>query len=328
MYSNGSSICLPNKNQIDVLVWQIGALLFPILGIPGHVIIIIIMIKFPKRRSQPTSLYFILIAIVETIYLLFFFWDWLDAVNLTRDPRQILNCGLFYPFVRGTGYISLILVVQLNLDRINMINKPQQIYLHSNQKRISVKILLACSTFILFIFNYGFSLHYDSKGFIVYGQSCSVYKHARLWYYSIWPYIHLIARIIPCLILIICTIYIFYNRYYRKYNRASAAHRQQQKSSLVLLMLSIYTFTAIIPISVLQIFNRKMWEYEFECLSCHCIENNVQALNWKLLNAICIMWETSIYMNKFYIKFLFSSEFRSDVKKVIFCQRTTEINRV
>src|SRR5271163_2059147 len=144
--NNTSSICLLNNTGIDVIVWQIGALVFSILGIPGHLIIIIIMLNSHRRRSQPMSLYFISISITESIYLLFMFWDWLDVVNLAPDPRQILNCALFYPFVSGTGFISLILLIQLNLDRISIIHKPQQTHLYITHKRILIKIILTFST--------------------------------------------------------------------------------------------------------------------------------------------------------------------------------------
>ncbi|CAF0894152.1 unnamed protein product [Rotaria sp. Silwood1] len=327
MNNNTSLICLLNQNGIDILVWQIGALLFPIFGIPGNFMMIMTMLNSNRRRSQPTSLYFIFISITESIYLGFFFWDWLDVVNLAPDPRQILDCAFFYPFVSGTGYISLILFVQLNLDRIYIIQKPQQKYSHLTHKRILIKIILTFSTFLFFILHYRFSVYYDSKGFIIFGQSCRVYQHARIWFYYIWPYIHLILRLIPCIIMICCTTYIFYNRYYENYDRKTISHRKQQTFSLVLIFFSIYTFLAVMPISILQTFNQQMWKYEYECVSCDCIEINSQINKWKLLNAISIMWETSIYMNKFYIKFIFSSDFRYDVKQVIFRRYTTDITQ-
>jgi len=319
MSNKTSSICLLDTTGIDVFVWQIGAFLFPILGIPGHLIMIITMLNFNRRRSQPTSLYFISISITESIYLLFMFWDWLDVVNLAPDPRKILNCAFFYPFVSGTGLISLILLVELNLDRISIIHKPQQIYLYLTYKRILIKIILTFSILILFIIHYYFSLYYDSKSFIIFGQSCRVYQYAQIWFYSIWPYIHMVCRLTPCLILIYCTIYIFSNRYS---DRKTCLHRQQQTLSLVLVLLSIYTFLAVIPITILQIFNQYMWKHELECFCTNCTNNNGHAQQWKLLNVICIMWEASIYIIKFYIKFIFSSEFRYDVKQLIFCRTT------
>lgn len=321
MNNNTSSICLLNHTGIDLFVWRIGAFVFPIIGIPGHLIMIIVMFNSNRRRSQPISLYFISISITESIYLLFLFWDWLDVMNLAPDPRQILNCAFFYPFVSGTAFISLLLLVQLNLDRISIIHKPQETYLYLTHKRILIKILLTFSTLFLFIFHYYYSLHYDRTSFIIFGQSCRVYQHAHLWFYSIWPYIHLFGRLIPCIIIIYCTIFVFYNRCYRNnFNRRNFLHRQQQTFSLVLVILSIYTFLAVIPITILQIFNQYMWKYQFECFCSNCIQITDHVEQWKLLNVLCIMWETSTLMMKFYIKLIFSSEFRYDVKQLIFCR--------
>jgi hypothetical protein len=320
-------MCVLNNSGIDILIWQTGAFLFPILGIPGHLLIIIIIsLNSKKRRFLPTSLYFISISITESIYLVFLFWDWLDVVNIAPDPRQILDCAFFYPFVSGTGFISLVLLAQLNLDRIFIIHKPQQISLYLTYKRILIKILLTFSLLFLFILHYRFSLHYESKSFIIFGQSCRVYHHARLWFYKIWPYIHLFSRLTLCLIILFCTIYIFYNRCYEKSVTKTVLYRRRQKTfSLVLVLLSIYTFLAVIPISILQIFNQHMWKYELKCYCYNCTENNIEANKWKLINTICIMWESSIYMNKFYIKLIFSSEFRYDLKQFIFCRSTNRM---
>lgn len=325
MNNETSTICLVDTKGIDVLIWQIGAFIFPILGIPGHIITIIVMLCSQRRCSQATSLYFISISITEIIYLSFMFWDWLYAINLVSDPRQILNCAFFYPFVSGMGLISLVLVVHLNLDRISIINKPQPSYFNSIYKRISIKILITYLIILFYIFHYYFSLYYDSKSFVIFGQSCRVYKYAHLWFYWIWPYIHLIARLTPCLILICCTIYIFLNRYT---NQKTILHRQQQAFSLVLVLSSIYTFLAVIPISILQIFNKYMWKYEMECFCLDCRIMNGYAEQWKLLNVICILWEASIYMIKFYIKIIFSLEFRCDVKKFIFYRSKIDINNI
>jgi hypothetical protein len=135
MNNSTSSICLLNNTGIDVFVWQIG-----VLDIPGH---LITMLNSNRQRSRPTDLYFIS---SESTYLLFLFSNSLDIVNLVPQSR-ILESALFYLLVSGVGFISLILLAQLNLDRI------------------------------FFIFHYCFSLHYDTKAFIIFDQSCCVYKH-------------------------------------------------------------------------------------------------------------------------------------------------------
>ena len=65
--------CLFNNTGLDVFVWQIDAFVYPVLGIPGHLIMIIVMSNANKRHSQATSLYYISISITESIYLIFMF---------------------------------------------------------------------------------------------------------------------------------------------------------------------------------------------------------------------------------------------------------------
>jgi len=321
--NNTTLICQLDNTGSDVLVWQIGAFLFPIIGLPGHLLIIVTILNSDRRRFHPTSFYFIFIAIAESIYLSFMFWNWLNVVNLAPDPRKILNCAYFYPFVRSTAFISLVLIVLLNIDRIHMINKPQITHSKITNKRILIKIFFTYTTSILFLIHYRFSLKYSRETFIISGRSCHVYPRAHLWFYSIWPYIHLFCRLIPCLIIISCTLYVYSYRWDNNHHHIGSPlrsiHRRQQTISIVLVFVSIYTFFAVIPITILQLFNHEMSQYEID-YRYYCRYDTNRTNKWKLLNALFIMWEASTYMNKFYIKFLVSSQFRHDVKKTIFCQ--------
>jgi hypothetical protein len=321
--NNTKLICSSDSTGTYLLVWQIGAFLYPVIGLPGHLLMIITSLNSDRRRFHPTSLYFVFMAIAESILLLFMFWDWLNAVNLAPDPRKILNCAYFYPFVRGAKFISHLLLVQLNIDRIYMINKPQRTHLNITNKRILIKISLIYSTSILFVIHYHYSLEYCPTAFTISGRPCRVYDHAHLWYYTIWPYINLLCRLIPCLIIILCASYVCWNRYHQnsyhiQYLRPSI-HRQQQTLSVVLVILSIYTFIAVLPMAALQLFNLKINQYEIEFNHYQCGGNTDKVNTWKLLNALFIMWEASVYMNRFYIRLIFSPEFRHDVKQVIFC---------
>lgn len=319
--SNTTLICTLNNTGSDVLVWQIGAFLFPAIGLPGHILLIVTLSTSERRRYHPSSLYFIFMAIAESIYLSFMFWDWLDVVNLAPDPRKILNCAYFYPFVNGTVFISLVLLVLVSIDRVHMINNPQKTYKKITHKRVLMKIFLTYSTSILFLIHYRFSLKYSREAFVIYGQSCCVNDHAYQWFYHVWPYIHLFCRLIPCLIIISCALCVCWNRcdHNHSYVRSSAnsIHRQQQTFSIVLVFVGIYTFFAVLPITILQLFNHQMSQYEID-YRYYCRYDTNKANKWKFLNALFIMWEASIYSSKFYIRFLFSSQFRHDVKQTIF----------
>ena len=322
--NNTTSICILDNTGLDILVWQIGAFLFPIIGLPGHFLMILTILTTDRRHFHPTSLYFIFMSLAESIYLLFMFWDWLDVVDLAPDPRKILNCAYFYPFVGSTTFISLILLVLLNLDRISMITNPQKTHSKITNKRILIKIILTYSTTIFFFLHYRFSLKYSHQSFIIYGQSCCVYDHAYIWFYTLWPSIHLLCRLIPCLIIIFCTLYVCINRCQKTTHFSiqiptNTIHRQQQTFSIVLVFLSLYTLIGVLPITILQLFNHQMSQYEID-YRYYCLSNTNQAKQWKFFNALLIMCEASTQMLKFYIRFFVSSQFRHDVKKTISCR--------
>lgn len=75
MFNNTTlEICVKNSNydkllHISNLIWQVSGFLGVIVGIPGHIFQIIILSQ-EKNRKQTSSLYFIAIAICETIFLL------------------------------------------------------------------------------------------------------------------------------------------------------------------------------------------------------------------------------------------------------------------
>lgn len=50
-------------------IWRIGALLCVLIGMPGHIIVVIIMLN-KRNRKQPVCLYFATIALFEFIYLI------------------------------------------------------------------------------------------------------------------------------------------------------------------------------------------------------------------------------------------------------------------
>ena len=311
--------CLLNSTRTDLLVWRIGGFLLPFFGLPGHFLMIVTTLCTTRRPFHPISLYYVFISFTESIYMTFVFWDWLDAVDLAPDPRQVLDCAYFYPMVIGTSFISLLLVVQLNFDRIYMIQNPQLTYTHITYRRILLKILFTYSSLIFFVIHFRFSLYYHSEASIIYGQACRVYPRAQFWFYSIWPFVHLCSRFLPCLLIISCTIYVCYNRcrHVDEQNTllSNAVRRQQQTFSIVLVCMSIYTFIAVLPITTLQIFNRRMGLDEEE-IDSNCAEERKRADAWRLSNALFIMWEASTYMIKFYIRWLFSHEFRKDVKEI------------
>jgi len=57
-----------NAVHISYIIWRVCGLVFTMFGIPGHLFMILIMLN-KVNRKQPTSLYYIAIAISELLFL-------------------------------------------------------------------------------------------------------------------------------------------------------------------------------------------------------------------------------------------------------------------
>jgi hypothetical protein len=69
-----TEICITNFQpdkfvQITNIIWQVSGLFSVIIGIPGH-LLQIILLSNKTSRKEPTSLYFIATAICELVFLL------------------------------------------------------------------------------------------------------------------------------------------------------------------------------------------------------------------------------------------------------------------
>ena len=78
-------------------LWRIGTLLCIVLGMPGHILVVTIMLN-PRNRRQPVCLYFATIAVFEFAYL------------SSRFSRNLSLEGSFY---RRSFSSSLLVVVFL-----------------------------------------------------------------------------------------------------------------------------------------------------------------------------------------------------------------------
>ncbi len=68
-------ICVNNSSHdkslhISYVIWHVSGFIGIIIGIPGHIFQIIILSRKANIQKEPTSLYFIAIAICELIFLL------------------------------------------------------------------------------------------------------------------------------------------------------------------------------------------------------------------------------------------------------------------
>ncbi|CAF0852755.1 unnamed protein product [Didymodactylos carnosus] len=321
MLNNSSHLCAEHSYFItDILLWKVFSILLPVLGIPGNVLIIIIMLN-RSNRKHPISLYFTAIAMFEIIYLIGLLWDWLDVMSIVADPRKTLNCAGFYMLVIGTAMISAILLANVSIDRVIMILLPFKTNAWITHRKVTLTIVITGLSIFCLMIHYRFSLCYHFGSSVLYGQACIICPNARIWFEHVWPILYLtLFRVLPALIVIICAVIILVNRCsLSKITRTTVTnktkvrldHRRQfvrmQTLSIVLVLFSLYFTLSIMPNTIMQFFN-KNFRYETDCFKLG---------QWKLLNTLFIMFESTSYTNKFYIKLIVSKQFRNDIKRLI-----------
>ncbi|CAF3982912.1 unnamed protein product [Rotaria magnacalcarata] len=292
-------------------IWRIGSLLCFLLGIPGHIMIILIMCNSRCRR-QPICLYFATIGFFEMFYLIIVFWLWCASFSLVPDPRDVLTCGIYYSLTAGSSNVSTLLLAAASIDRLLIVVYPSLYSTFVTRKKAILKIiviiLFVCILVVQYYFSYYFSYSY---------YMCEYYSYAHLLHGQMWPLIRLaLLAFIPCLIICVCSLVILKNRYYRRPSTTSetTGTRHMRTASLLLVIYSIYYTLSVMPLSILQFFHPYFFNDNTTRQASEI--NCVKFSQWKLLMKFCMLLMAINYSNKFFVHYLVSMQFRRYVMNI------------
>ncbi|CAF1281521.1 unnamed protein product [Adineta steineri] len=313
-------ICISNVTydklfHISSSIWYVFGFISVLFGIPGHILQIII--SFSKTsRKEPTSLYFIAMSIVETVFLLGLFWLWCVKMSLIKtDPREIVSCGIFYSIMVGSTALSHLYLASLSIDRSIIILDPTRYRLIVTRSHVISRIVLITFIIILLSIPHHFYLHYEPRiTLFLCDFNLSLY-HRKV---RIWSFIHAILLVgIPLLIICICSAILLHNRckHKRMYkNSLSANARRMHRHSILLFVYSLSLFLSILPGCILEIVtvHDRFFYHNMYCprrLKFYRI----------LLNCFLILLSIT-YSNKFYIHLTISTTFRNGFIQLITCK--------
>ncbi|CAF0728038.1 unnamed protein product [Adineta ricciae] len=285
-------------------IWRFGALICVLLGMPGHVLVIIIMLSARNRR-QPVCLYFATMAIFEIIFLTIVFWLWCSSLSLARDPRDVLTCGTYYSLLIGSSHISTLLLTAASIDRVWIVVYPSRYSTFVTRTKALIKIILIIIIVSLVIIQYHFSVYFSYSYNI-----CEYYSYAELWHGKVWPVIRLsLLAFLPCITICICSMVILRNRYYRRPSTTSetTGSRHMRTASLLLVIYSIYYTLSVMPLNILQLFHSYFFNDRItEASQINCLK----FAQWKMLMKFCLLLMAINYSNKFLVHYLISMQFR------------------
>ncbi len=143
-----------------------GALVLCVIGSAGNIIIIKIM-RRRRFREMPRSLICLTLAIVDLIFLIFYFVEETSAANgvYLYEVYQNTSCRLYLfisPLPPFLMHLDSWLIVTMSCERLVGIIKP--LHVHTIVTRPRVKVVISSIIIFFFIFDWEESFRYDYMG--------------------------------------------------------------------------------------------------------------------------------------------------------------------
>ncbi|CAF3028301.1 unnamed protein product [Rotaria socialis] len=310
-----------NASHNSHIIWSICGFVFIMFGIPGNLFQILLMSN-KTNRKEPTSLYWIAIAICEIIFLAGMFWLWCVSMSIIKtDPREIFSCGIFYSILIGSTILSNLYLASMSVSRARMTISPIRHRLVITRRRIFIRILSIFITVIIIMIPHHFYFYYDSKTTIF---ICEFYAYIDQWKIHMWPFMHAVLFVsLPSILTCISAVILLRNRYnHRKKqkNKLSESARQMERNSVVLLCISIAILFSLLPTAILEIFI--VHDLLFNQRS-HCTK---RLKMYRILVNWFWIFSSLTYAFKFYLRLAISKAVRRDFSELIRCSLRQEQN--
>lgn len=308
---------------ISKIVWQTCGLMSIIMGVPGHCLQIILLLR-KTGRKEPTHLYFIAIAICELIFLSNLFWLWLASASfIEKDPREILPCGIFYSILIGSATLSNLYLASLSADRSLIILCPTRYRSIVTHRSVTNCIVIIFIIITILLIPHYFYFYYDPQSTLF---LCSFDPSAHHRQIRLWTFMHAILFVsIPSLIVCISSFIFLHNRckHNRTYKNNLSVHaRRLHRRAIFVFSFSLGLFFSFLPTCLLELFivhDQLILRYR------HC------SARWRLYRILLnfFLTLTSInYSDKFYIHLFMSTAFRQQFIQFITCKSNSNVSKI
>ncbi|CAF2076184.1 unnamed protein product [Rotaria magnacalcarata] len=327
-YNNTTwEICVSNYNYeksifISGIIWNISGFCCSLIGIPGHILHIMVLSK-QSCPKDPTSLYYIVFTICELIFLIGIFWLWCANMSFVKnDPRDVLSCRIFYCILVGSIALSNLYLAAVSIDRSIMILFPFRYRFIVTQSSVTFRIILILLIVIVLFVPHYFYLQYDAKAKLVLCNFTSSINDKQIHFTSI---IHSIIFVfIPSLIVCIGSLVLLKNRHqHRRTHKhsSSSTARRMHKSSVLMFLISLWFFVSLLPALIIEIF------VIYDQLFFHEMLCSMRQKIYKILLNCFLICSSVNYSTKFYIHLIVSESFRMNLIQFITCSNLSNASR-
>ena len=139
--------------HLSVTLWKIFAPLFVIIGVPGNIVSLVVLSRRPMRQTT-TSVYFRLLAIIDTAVLLItiprkitFYYS-----SLRLRSLNIFTCKFYSFLTPALTTLSWSFLPVITIDRYIQVRHP--IWAKTHSTRRSALIVFAAMTLTVFSLNF------------------------------------------------------------------------------------------------------------------------------------------------------------------------------
>ena len=210
--------------HLSVTLWKIFAPLFVIIGVPGNIVSLVVLSRRPMRQTT-TSVYFRLLAIIDTAVLLItiprkitFYYS-----SLRLRSLNIFTCKFYSFLTPALTTLSWTFLPVITIDRYIQIRYPIWAKTHSTSR--SALTIFAVMTLTVFTLNFHTVLfltvprtevtvsnNYTNTTFEVIGKCTPIYEWYNDFYYNVWTWlIFALFNLVPLTVQIIGNVLLIKN---------------------------------------------------------------------------------------------------------------------
>ncbi|CAM4789199.1 unnamed protein product [Rotaria magnacalcarata] len=330
-YNNTTwEICVSNYNYeksifISGIIWNISGFCCSLIGIPGHILHIMVLSK-QSCPKDPTSLYYIVFTICELIFLIEIrISHTMDIIiyRLFLYISYLIDVSkIFYCILVGSIALSNLYLAAVSIDRSIMILFPFRYRFIVTQSSVTFRIILILLIVIVLFVPHYFYLQYDAKAKLVLCNFTSSINDKQIHFTSI---IHSIIFVfIPSLIVCIGSLILLKNRHqHRRTHKhsSSSTARRMHKSSVLMFLISLWFFVSLLPALIIEIF------VIYDQLFFHEMLCSMRQKIYKILLNCFLICSSVNYSTKFYIHLIVSESFRMNLIQFITCSNLSNASR-
>lgn len=199
VYYTGYSEILIRYLELSELIWKVGSPILLTVGTVGNLLTIIVLLQSSQMKKSSTSIYLIVLAIVDTLLLYIGLLRNYQSNVHYKDFRNssVASCKLLIFGIYFGVQLEAWILVNLTLERFTAVLLPLKVKMYFSKARVFIGLTITAVS--LFLLNFHFIWYWGLN--LMTGSCQNLGNHN--FYEKQWPWIDLtVSSLLPFLILL------------------------------------------------------------------------------------------------------------------------------